>query len=359
MSNKKLLYVASNMQHINNFHLDYIKALRDEGYTVEVMAKGDGADINVPFEKKLFSPKNTLARKLIKRVISERNYDAILLNTSLAAFHVRFACRRHRRPRIVNLVHGYLFSADTNPLKRALLTLCEKITSSRTDAIITMNEADYEIATSKRLTSGQVYRVRGMGAVARDIISEPENLRREFFAEGAYVMTFIGELSGRKNQLFLIEALKIIKEHIPEAVLCLVGDGGEREALELRTEALGLSDSVVFTGSRRDACDFVRASDLYVSASVIEGLPFNIIEALGTGKTVLASRIKGQEDIIEDGFDGYLYDFGDINCFVNRVIDIYEGKLTLDSDLIRKKYLKYEKSSVFPETLAVIKDAIG
>ena len=236
MRNKKLLYVASNMQHINNFHLDYIKALRDEGYTVEVMAKGDGADINVPFEKKLFSPKNTLARKLIKRVISERNYDAILLNTSLAAFHVRFACRRHRRPRIVNLVHGYLFSADTNPLKRALLTLCEKITSSRTDAIITMNEADYEIATSKRLTSGQVYRVRGMGAVARDIISEPENLRREFFAEGAYVMTFIGELSGRKNQLFLIEALKIIKEHIPEAVLCLVGDGGEREALELRTD---------------------------------------------------------------------------------------------------------------------------
>ena len=257
------------MQHINNFHLDYIKALRDDGYSVDVMARGDGADISVPFEKKLFSPQNTLARKMIRRVIFEGDYGTILLNTSLAAFHVRFACKRHRRPRIVNLVHGYLFSVDTNPLKRLLLTLCEKITSSKTDAIITMNEADYETARLKRLTKGRIYRSRGMGAVARDVISEPDNLRREFFAAGAYVMTFVGELSGRKNQAFLINALKKIKEHIPEAVLCLVGDGVERESLTLLAAGCGVSDSVVFTGSRRDACDFVRASDLYVSASII------------------------------------------------------------------------------------------
>lgn len=358
MKNKRLLYVASNMQHINNFHLDYIKALRDDGYTVDVMARGEGADFDIPFEKKLFSPRNTKARGMIKRVVSEGDYDAILLNTSLAAFHVRFALGK-RRPRIVNLVHGYLFSLDTGFLKRTLLTLCEKITSNKTDAIITMNEEDYKVATSKKFTRGRVYRSRGMGAVLREVISQPENLRREFFAEGAYVMTFVGELSGRKNQTFLIEALKKIKEHIPKATLCLVGDGGDREALVLRAEALGLSDSVVFTGARRDACDFVRASDLYVSASVIEGLPFNIIEALGAGKTVLASRIKGQADIIEDGVDGFLYDFGDLEGFVSRVFDIYEGKLPLDSKLIEEKYLKYEKSSVFPETLSIIKNAIN
>lgn len=347
------------MQHINNFHLDYINALRDDGYTVDVMARGDGADFDIPFEKKLFSLRNTAARRMIRRVVSDGKYDAILLNTSLAAFHVRFAIGRKCRPWIVNLVHGYLFSANTGFLKRKLLTLCEKITSCKTDAIITMNEEDYNIATSKRFTKGKVYRSRGMGAKVRDVMSDPKSLRSEFFTEGAYVMTFVGELSGRKNQVFLIEALKKIKERIPEATLCLVGDGGEREALTLHAKALGLSDSVIFTGARRDACDFVRASDLYVSASIIEGMPFNIIEALGAGKTVLASRIKGQEDIIEEGIDGFLYDFGDTEGFVNLVCDIYDGKLSLNSKLIKGKYLKYEKSSVFPETLSIIKKAIN
>ena len=66
-----------------------------------------------------------------------------------------------------------------------------------------------------------------------------------------------------------------------------------------------------------------------------------------------------QEDIIEDGVDGFLYDFGDMDGFVDRVRDIYCGKLSPDPSLIRKKYLKYEKSSVFPETLSIIKDAIN
>ena len=120
-----------------------------------------------------------------------------------------------------------------------------------------------------------------------------------------------------------------------------------------------MSHDVIFTGARRDACDFVRASDLYVSASMIEGLPFNVIEAMGAGKIVLASSVKGHVDIIEDGVDGFLYRWGDTEGFVSRVADIYEGKLSLEKEKILEKYLKYEKSSVFPETLSIISEAIN
>ena len=50
----KILYAASNMTHINNFHLGYIEALRGSGHTVSVMARGEGADYDIPFEKKFF-----------------------------------------------------------------------------------------------------------------------------------------------------------------------------------------------------------------------------------------------------------------------------------------------------------------
>ena len=345
------------MQHINNFHKDYIAALRAEGNSVTVMARGEGADIDIPFEKKLFSTKNTACRRRIRKIIKAEQYDAIILHTSLAAFHIRLACPRRNRPRIVNVVHGYLFSKDINPLKAALLLLCERLMKSKTDAIITMNEADYLTAEKYALTRGKIYRSLGMGACIREPITDSDNIRLEFFPEGSFVMTFVGELSGRKNQKFLIKALKKIKESIPTAVLCLVGEGSERDELTTLAASLGLSDSVIFTGARRDACDFIRSSDLYVSASSIEGMPFNLIEALGAKQTVLASRIKGHEDLIEDGVDGYLYEFGNEDEFCKKVIEIYNGTRP-NSDAVYNKYLKYEKTSVFAKTLSLFKESI-
>lgn len=342
------------MQHINNFHLDYIKALRDAGATVAVMARGEGADIDIPFEKKLLSKKNREARRLIGQALSEGDYDAVILNTSLAAFHIRLAMRKKNRPRVLNIVHGYLFSKYVNPIKARLLLLAERVTRGKCDEIIVMNREDLDIAKRYRL-AGKVTPSRGMGASVREVVTPADNIRREYFPEGSFVMCFVGELSPRKNQEFLIYALRRIKAEIPEAVLCLVGDGAERERLIQLAEQLGVAESVVTVGNRSDACDFMRASDLYVSASSIEGMPFNIIEALGASRTVLASRVKGHEDIITDGVDGYLYEFGNIEDFVNKALHIYRNG-ALNPAPLAEKYAKYSKENVFPETLRLIEE---
>jgi glycosyltransferase involved in cell wall biosynthesis len=79
---------------------------------------------------------------------------------------------------------------------------------------------------------------------------------------------------------------------------------------------------------------------------------------MGAGKTVLASRIKGHTDLIREGESGFLYDFGNENEFVNKVIEIYNGALAPLGEEIRRDYLKFEKGEVFPETLELIKTAI-
>ncbi len=356
MDNKKILYAASSMRHINNFHLDYIKSLRDMGHTVKVMASGEGADFDIPFEKKLFSPKNTACRKKIREIIKVGAFDVIILNTSLAAFHIRFACPKKNRPRIVNIVHGYLFSRHINPIKRLLLLFVEKLVRKKTDVIITMNEEDYLVATGNALAK-KVYRSRGMGAVARPIKTQPQTLRSEFLGDGKFVMSFVGELSCRKNQEFLIRAHARLLPDIPEATLWLIGEGAEGERLRTLSEEIGISESVIFTGSRSDACDFIRASDLYVSASSIEGMPFNLIEALGCDRCVLASNVKGHADLIADGESGFLYEFGDTDAYLERVIAIYKGEIAPKKEKIRESYMRYERESVFPETLGIITEA--
>ena len=349
----KILYAASTMSHINNFHLDYINALRAEGHTVLTMAKGEGADFDVPFEKKIFSSQNTKCRREIRKILDREHFDVIILNTTLAAFHIRLACRGRGRPRIVNIVHGYLFSENTGVIKRTLFLLCEKILKSKTDSVIVMNEDDLKIATENRLARGEVYHSLGMGARKKPLANIDSPLFEK--REDSFVMSFVGELSKRKNQAFLIRALARIRREIDTAELWLIGEGDERENLESLARECGVAESVKLIGSTPHPCDFIAKSDLYVSASAIEGLPFNVLEALAYGVPSLISDIKGQKDIVTHGDSGFLYPFGDEDAFVDSVLRIRRGEWTLDRENIISAYEKFSFDKVFKQTLDTIK----
>ena len=357
---KKILYAASTMSHINNFHLRYIEKLRSDGYDVRVMANGEGADYKIPFEKKLLSSTNTACRAEIKRILRRERFDAIILNTSLAAFHIRLAIPKDiKRPRVINFVHGYLFSEVVGVVKRLMFILCEKLLSARTDAVIVMNTEDMQASVKYGFTSGKTYMTRGMGASVRDVVTPPEKIRSDFRLEGRYALVFVGELSERKNQEFLIKAHARIKKKIPGAVLVLVGDGAYREYYESIIDELDLADSVILMGYREDACDVMRMADLYVSASIIEGMPFNLIEALGCKKTVLVSRVKGHVDLIDDRKSGFFFELNNEDEYVDKVCLIHGGIMKLDEEEIYSRYGLYSNAEVFDQTYKTLLASIN
>ena len=234
----KILYVASTYSHIKSFHLDYINALRDEGHEVFIMANGEGADYNVPFAKRLFSYKNFLARKQIRKIISEGGFDKILVNTTLSAFHLRLALSSKNRPHVVNFVHGYLFSKNTPWLKRTLLLFCERFLRSRTDTVIVMNSEDAQIATENSLAK-EVYFSHGMGVKQKPVIKSREKIREELnLSDTDYVITYVAELSKRKNQSALVRCMPKLLMQIPNARLILVGNGDSKEKLEKQIKKL-------------------------------------------------------------------------------------------------------------------------
>ena len=106
-------------------------------------------------------------------------------------------------------------------------------------------------------------------------------------------------------------------------------------------------------GKRADACDFMRAADLYVSAAHIEGLPFNIVEALGTGKFVVASDIKGHRDVINSARVGLIYPDGDSSALVRAIAEAYDN-LPNDTSAAMERYEYYEKNNVFSEIMQTI-----
>ncbi|HEU4537198.1 MAG TPA: glycosyltransferase, partial [Polyangiaceae bacterium] len=145
------------------------------------------------------------------------------------------------------------------------------------------------------------------GARFRHDPAARERLRRELgCAEGDFLVGTGVVLSEQKGVPYLLGAARRVLAAAPEVRFVVAGDGPSRPELERRAEALGLGGRLRFLGYRRDIPDFLSAIDLYVLPSLWEGLPLSLLEALAAGKPVVATRVGGNAEIIEQGVNGRL-----------------------------------------------------
>ena len=296
---KKILYMASTASHLRRFHEPYIAALR-ERYDVFTLASGSGeVDFPVAIRKSLFTWRHIGEIRKIRRILKAERFDAVIVNTTLAAALLRLALRGVKpRPYVLNVVHGYLFSDPPRGLRDKLMLWVERKLAKRTDSIAVMNAHDLAVATKYRLCAGEVLFLHGMGIPPREIPTPDPELRMRYAAKKDYLLTFVGELSRRKNQIFLIRALAKLREKGLPVRLLLVGDGDRRTELIHEVGRLGLGESVFFAGNREPVQPYLAITDLYVSASASEGLPFNLLEAMQCGLPVIASDVRGQQDLL-------------------------------------------------------------
>lgn len=104
----------------------------------------------------------------------------------------------------------------------------------------------------------------------------------------------------------LVEAFALLAPQWSDARLLIVGDGPERGRLESVARSRGVQDRVVFAGFIPDAPRCLPAMDLYISASLREGLPLSLLEAMACGLAVVATRVPGHEDVVEHNTTGLL-----------------------------------------------------
>lgn len=356
---EKVLYCASTAGHLVSFHIPYLKKLISDGRTVHGGGKGSDSRLDflhdwkeLPFEKSITSPRNFLVALDLAKTLKREKYDLILVHTSLAAFFVRLAVMLagKGKTKVVNTAHGYLFDEDTKAAKRKLLLAAEKITAKCTDRVIVMNRQDMEIAEKYGLSGGDVKFVDGMGVDMTPYGPASEQAKAEArrqlaIPDDAFVMVFAGEFSARKNQSMLISAMELLPEN---TVLLLPGRGDLMESCCAQAQAFG--DRVRLPGFVTDMSRYYMAADICVSASRSEGLPFNLMEAMACGLPIAASRVKGHEDLVTDGENGYLFPFGDSAAFADCVKKIMASGTETMSMAAVDRAQKYALDKVLPET---------
>jgi glycosyltransferase involved in cell wall biosynthesis len=101
--------------------------------------------------------------------------------------------------------------------------------------------------------------------------------------------------------------------------LMLVGDGDLRSGLENLASELRIQSRVIFTGARADVDQFYACMDLFVSASLWEGIPTVVLESMAAGIPVVATAIPGHQAIIENGVHGWLVPAGEAGLLADAI----------------------------------------
>lgn len=308
---RKILYCASTLSHIQNFHLPYLKAFHDQGYEVWVAANEEGsipyADhvVALPFAKSLLSLQNVEAIFLARKLLKEQHFEFVSTHTALASAVVRAAISLLRnRPKVFCTIHGYLFN-ENDGLKKWVYLLPEKICAHVTDVLMVMNQEDYEIAQNHHLYKEYLHFIHGIGFDSlrfQRMSIEKRIVGRQAlgFGEKDFLFIYAAEFSKRKNQESLIRSFAKAVPYAPNAHLLLAGTGTLlKQCIEL-TKELYMEDRIHFLGHVQNMENLYPLCDAAVSSSKIEGLPFNVMEAMACGLPVLISDIKGHRDLMEN-----------------------------------------------------------
>jgi len=233
--------------------------------------------------------------------LREHHPDVLHTHEFAFAFYGRLAARITGTP-LVATAHGANFAGG---VKRRLLGAAMLRPGARFRLAAVSEALAHRIARAFLVPAGR------LDVVPNGIDLPPRRDRSPDTAAATFRLVAVGNLYPVKNHAELIRVVAALRAHGVPAELDVLGRGGQEEALRREIAQHGLDEIVRLQGFRQDVDRFLEASDVFVSASLSEQMPISFLEAMARGVPVVASRVGGVPEIIEDGQNGLLFASGD------------------------------------------------
>lgn len=158
-------------------------------------------------------------------------------------------------------------------------------------------------------------------------------------------LTFIGRVDPQKQPDQLIKTFALVLKAKPDVKLRIVGDGNLMEQTKALIEELGVGDSIVFDGIRKDMENVYANTDVVILSSQYEGMPNALIEAIGCGIPIVSYDCPiGPAEIIEDGVNGYLVEQDNIEQLAGKTVLALEQ--SWDRDIIKATCKKFDVKNI-------------
>lgn len=227
-----------------------------------------------------------------------RRVDVAHAHSSKAGMLVRAAAvLAGRTRRVVFTPHGWSFWACEGRAAR-LARVFERVAARWCATIVTVSAHERDAGLAAGVGRRSQYQVVPNGVDPARFSAEPEPV------PGRIVM--VGRLASQKRQDVAIRALAVARRTCPAAHLELVGDGPLRDELGRLAEAQGVTGAVDFLGDRDDVPERLRAAACVLLATGYEACSLAVLEAMAAGRPVVASRVGGMDELVDDGVTGRL-----------------------------------------------------
>jgi glycosyltransferase involved in cell wall biosynthesis len=284
--------------------------LRDEGFPVWELRRKPGFDWRC-------------SRRLAELLRSER-VDLVHAHQYTPFFYGATARVLGPRPPILFTEHGRWFP-DFPRRKRML---ANRLLLERRDRVVGVGKSVRQaLIRNEGLPAdrvGVIHNGVDLAVYAERPDRRADARRALGVSEDEFVIIQVARLDALKDHPTAVRAFERVARSRPDAVLVLVGEGPEEGAIREEVRRRGLGARVRFLGLRTDVDDLLSGSELFLLSSVSEGIPVTLIEAMGAALPVVATRVGGVGEVVDDGVTGLLAPSGDDDRLSEHILGLAE-----------------------------------
>lgn len=261
----------------------------------------------------------------LRSVLRDLNPNVIHTHQIPTLFYAGLASRWLRRPaRVVHTEHGLPLFAD-----RARTRWLGRVSGLHCDLFFCLTQEMAQEVKKYWIVPGRKIRLIRNGIETANYC-DPGNshaLRQSLgIPAEATVIGTVGRLAEIKRYDLLIRSFASLKRHCPDAHLLMVGDGPQKPVLQRLVEELDLGTRVHFAGYQTNVSDYLHAMNCFALTSSSEGTPQAVLEASVARLPVVASRVGGLPELIDDGRTGILFPPGDEEALTRELLNVIQNK---------------------------------
>jgi len=238
-------------------------------------------------------------------------------HSSKAGIVGRVAARRCRIPAVFT-AHGWGFTAGTPIVRRLVALTAERLAAPLAQRLICVSESDRQLALRFGVgTEASLVTIRcGVPtdlAPCADPTKHPPRL------------IMVARFNEPKDQATLLRAIALLKGRGVKVALDFVGSGPSLSMRRTLAERLGIDENVRFLGDRNDVPQLLADAQVFVLSTHYEGLPISILEAMRAGLPVIASRVGGVPEAVEDNVTGLLVPRSDVPALAQAIFKLVDS----------------------------------
>ena len=335
--------------------LAYIRDIRDQEFKISEKARDLGVTYHEIQERGKFDPR---VLRAIRELVQRYNINLIHAHdhkTDLFAYLLR--CRlRHKRIALVTTAHGWTISGIKGSLYRRL----DMLLMRRFDRLIAVSQATKALMVASGIPDHLISVVYNGIDTETWVSSHGQgNLREELGLKQAFpVVGYVGRLTAEKDLGTWLRAAAMLATWSPHARFILVGEGRDHaieDQFRAMAKSLGISERVLFLGYRADLLRVYSTFDLFMQASLTEGLSNTLLEAMAMGLPVVTTAVGGSTELVLDGETGILRQPGDPSGLA-KALHALAGDPALRRRMGEAARQRIERSFSFAERLKRIED---